>query len=436
MISSNVRGVFVGYPSANMNGPSHDAFNSLQSQISHLAVRYFRDGPEQVPNDVIERIPKKLPSILSNTDSSKQLRVAYIEHMVSSAITHQIFEPFLFTLATRRKSMDNLVMEWSKSLWEKSKTRQTLFRQQILHAAYTSSSAKQSINKAAMVIIDKIVDAITPFANQANWESIRVGIRRIVKLAAETWRYAGLEKAVITASLFNKDRSTVPRLEQPGGGIPSAEPVQIQLREILLPLFPTIERQPLPEELRGESKEENDGCVYTPGRVLYADDHLVLASLQKLGQRKENGSEMERPISTDLRDQTKTPTPMTETQGVENKSLNISIGEWPTSPLVRHDASLFPMQPSFIANNDYLGDAEKMKVEAESALPTVQEDFAAIQSTYSRSRTPPIGRHSTNASDNGSFSDRASISTTLPAALPDWGDSNGAVPNTQGGRGW
>lgn len=433
MISSNVRGVFVGYPSANMDGPSHDAFNSLQSQISHLAVRYFRDGPKQAPNDVIERIPKKLSSILSNTDPSKQLRVAYIEHMVSSAITHQIFEPFLFTLAIRRKSMDNLVTEWSESLWEKSKTGQTFFRQQILHAAYTSPSAKQSINKAAMVIVDNILDAITPFADQANWESIRVGIRRIVKLAAETWRYAALEKAAITASLFDQDRSTVPRLEQPVGGIPSAEPVQPQLREILLPLFPTIERQPMPEELRGELKEENNGCLYTPGRMLYADDDLVLASLQKLGPRKENVSAMERPVSTDVRDQAKTPTPMTETQGAENKSLKVGIGERPTSPLVRDDASLSPMQPSFIADGDYLSDAEKMNVDAESALPTVHEDFAAIPSTYSRSRTPPIGRRSTNANENGSFSDRASISTALPAALPDWGDADGAVPHTPGG---
>lgn len=417
-----------------MNGPSHDAFNSLQSQISHLAAQYFRDGPEQVPNDILERIPKNLPSIFSDTDPLKQLRVAYIEHMVSSTITHQIFEPFLFTLAMRRKSMDDLIMEWSESLRGKSKKRETLFRQQILHAAYTSSSAKQSINKVAMVIVDKIVDAITPFANQSNWESIRVGIRRIVKLAAETWRYAGLERAVITASLSKEVRPTVPKLEEVGKSIPSAERLQNPLREILLPLFPTIERQPMPEELRGESKEANDGCVYTPGRMLYADDPIVLTSLQELGQRKENGSETETRIGTDLKAQAKTPTPMTGTQVVEDKSFN-DIGEWPTSPLVRDDASLSTMQPSFIGNDDYLDDvdAEKMNGEAQSALPTAQEDFAAIQSHYSRSRSPPIGRRSTNATDNGSLKEWASISTAFPAALPDWGAANGAVPGTPGG---
>ncbi len=413
-----------------MNSPSHDAFNSLQNQISHLAVRNFRDGPEHVPNDVLKRIPRHLPSIFSNTDTSKQLRVAYIEHMISSTITHQIFEPFLFTLAMRRKSMDNLVMEWSESLREKSKKRETLFRQQILHAAYTSSGAKQSINKVAGVIVDRIVDAIKHFADQANWESIRVGIRRIVKLAAETWRYAGLERAVITATLSDEDRSIFPRSEQPGEDIPSVEPMQSQSRQVLLPLFPIIKRQPVPEELRGELKEESDRCVYTPGRMLYADDPVVLASLQELVQERGNNvSETERLDSTDLRDEAKTPTPISQTQQVEHKPLNQSE-QRATSPLVLDQSSSPTMQRPFIPMADYLHDSEKIKGDAQSTLPTAQEDFAAIPSDYSRNGTPPLRRRSTSTTDHGSLNDRASTVTSNPAALPDWGDANGAVPGT------
>ena len=415
---------------ANLDDNSHDAFNSLQNQISHLATQYFRDGPEYLPDEVVEKIPTSLPSILTNTNSSKQLRVAYIEHIVSSTITHEMFEPFLFTLAMRRKSMDNLIMEWSESLRQKSKKRETLFRQYILHAAYTSPSAKQYINAAAGIIVDSIFEDVKYFAEPKNWDSINVGIRRIVKLAAETWRYARLEKGVIAASLPDQDHSKIPEPEHAGEITSSANLSANQVREILLPLFPTIERLPLPEENQGESKEGNDGCVYTPGRTLYDDDPLVLPNHQEHRQEKNNVSERKRSISTNLGAQADRPIPRTEAQDINAKSLKTD--DRATWPLVAGPPLLSSLQPPFHPVTAYSHTSEPVNGAASSGLATPVEKSAAIRSSNSRRRTPPLSRRSTNATENGSFSDGASTSTATPAALPDWGDSNGAVPDMQG----
>jgi len=327
-------------------------------------------------------------------------------------------------------------------LGEKSKKRETLFRQHLLHADYTSSSAKQSINKVAAVVVDKIVDTIKPYAQKVNWEHIKVGIRRIVKLAAETWRYARLEKAIITASLSHKDNSTAAGPGLSGEGIPSMKPAPNGSREVLLSLFPTIERQTMPKEIRGDMKEEIDRCVYTPGRALYADDPVVLASLQELGQAKEMVSDMAKLNGTDLTDQAKIATPRTEKEEVKEEVEEDSfpkIGQRAISSVVTNQPSLSTVQPPLIPNDEYLNTSGKINGEAQSALlPPPADDFAAIRS-HSRSSTPPphpLSRRSTSTTDNESLSDGASLSTRIPAGLPDWGDANGAIPGIIRGGGW
>ena len=388
------RGIFKGLAIADIDGDSYDAFNSLQSQISHLAARYFGDGPvRRPPDEVLGKIPTRLPSILLNMHCSKQLRVAYIEHLVSNAITQQIFEPFLFTLAVRRKSMDNLITEWSASLREKSAKRETIFRQHILHAAYTSSNSKQSINTAAGIVADRIFAAVKLFADSTNWHSINVGIRRIVKLAVETWRYARLEKGVITASLSDQKRRGALEPEHAGEPSTSAKSLGQQSREVVLPLFPVIEKQPIPEELRGELKEDSRECVYTSGRMLYTDDPLLLPNRceqeqeQGQGQDKNNVSERKTSVCTDLSNQRDTSTLRIDTQECKMKPLKTGNGaKW---PLVTELPLLSTLQPPFDGVKVAPPTSEPMNGAAPSTLATPVEDLAAIQSTSSRRQIPP-----------------------------------------------
>ena len=199
-----------------------------------------------------------------------------MEHHISAIITRRIFQPFLFVLGSRVASVDHLFMDWAETMKRKSTKREALWRQRTLHAAYTASSAKQSINKIATHIVDEIVEAIKHFAHHTRWQHMTVAVRRVVKTAAETWRYARLELGLITALMSGEDIAKSP---DPGPGVFSNkdEDARAQVAKILLTRFPLIKRDPVPEDLKTESDTEDKGYIYSRGRVLCSDDPDVLA---------------------------------------------------------------------------------------------------------------------------------------------------------------
>ena len=142
------------------------------------------------PEHIMQKIPTQMPDFFSNSEASFELRAAYVEHVVSRILTQRVFQPFLFTLSRRNDSTDQLFQTMSQKLRQKSIRREAVWRQQTLHAAYTVSSAKQSINKIAAIIVEEIMDEIKYFTCPTQYEQVTVAIRRIVKIAAETWRYA------------------------------------------------------------------------------------------------------------------------------------------------------------------------------------------------------------------------------------------------------
>ena len=107
--------------------------------------------------------------------------------------------------------------------------------------------------------MDEIVEAVKPFANRARWQHVTAEVRRIVKTAAETWRYARLESPLIIASMdqsdiiqaFGTEATQRPDLNHTSG--PG--------RRVLLSLFPTIRREARHESLQRDFKAEDQGCV-------------------------------------------------------------------------------------------------------------------------------------------------------------------------------
>ena len=199
-----------------------------------------------------------------------------MEHHISSIITRRIFDPFLFVLGSRVLSVDYLFKDWAETMKRKSTKREALWRQRTLHAAYTASSAKQSINKIATHIVDEIVEAIKHFAHHTRWQHMTVAVRRVVKTAAETWRYARLELGLITASMSGED---IARSPDPGprDSPNNDEDARTQVAKILFARFPLIKRDSVPEDLKTESDTEDKGYTYSRGRVLCSDDPDVLA---------------------------------------------------------------------------------------------------------------------------------------------------------------
>lgn len=243
---------------------SQDAFKHLERQITHLATEHFKDDPRALPEKTERSMLAGLPSFLAELESSAHLRMAFVEHTISRIVTQQIFEPFLFVLSGRLRPADALFIEMSQDLKRKSTRREALWRQRTLHAAYTASSAKQSINNIARYIIDDIVDAIKDLVDRTKWEHVSAAVRRIVKTAAETWRYARLESPLIIASMNSN------QIAQAWAG-EGFEPLQSG-KEALLSLFPLIKREAAYGIHEDEFKPLDDGYVYSRGRVLCANN--------------------------------------------------------------------------------------------------------------------------------------------------------------------
>ena len=255
---------------------SYNAFRNLEKQVSDLADEHFQELPGPVPDEIKRSIPPSIPSLFANTKAATNLRAAYVEHHISSIITRRIFDPFLFVLGSRALSVDYLFKDWAETMKRKSTKREALWRQRTLHAAYTASSAKQSINKIATHIVDEIVEAIKHFAHHTRWQHMTIAVRRIVKTAAETWRYARLELGLITASMSGEDIARSPDSD-PGVSSTKDEYARAQVAKIVLARFPLIKRDPVPEDLKTELDTEDKGYTYSRGRVLCSDDPDVLA---------------------------------------------------------------------------------------------------------------------------------------------------------------
>lgn len=249
----------------------------------------------------MDKVPSDIPSFVDNTPASREIRAAYIQHVISKTLTYRMFQPFLFTLGRRFDKADTFFQMLSSDIRRKSVRREAFWRQQTLKAAYTTSNAKQSINVAAAVIVDEIVDHIRHFTDPSRLDLVLSGVRKIVKLAAETWRLARVERELITAvmpsaeddSAFNFDwqeftydpsSTTPPPAEAVSGGSPDK-------RRPILRMLPRITRDACHEDfLHDNDQEKASSCVYLPGVVLYTDSPAVVARRAELAKRRPSDS--------------------------------------------------------------------------------------------------------------------------------------------------
>lgn len=249
--------------------------------------------------DILAKIPFNIPQFLDDTQASRELRVAYIQHLISSTLDCRMFRPFLFTLGRRYDKAEAFLQSLWLDIRRKSIRGETLWRQQTLRAAYTASNAKQSINVAAAVIVDEIVDDIRPFTKPSRLESVVIAVRKIVKLAAETWRLARVERELITATTMSSSQDTAPtdevrsefqydHAEESDTPTEGARGQAQPNRRALLHTLPRIVREARHEDLLSEDdKEKATACVYLPGVVLYTDSPSVIRRREELGKREQ-----------------------------------------------------------------------------------------------------------------------------------------------------
>lgn len=263
---------------------SLDCFGQLSRLIVDLSKEHFAYLPIDPPKDVLAKIPAEIPPFLDNTPASRELRSAYVQHVISKKLTYRIFQPFLFTLGRRYDKADTFFQMLSLDIRRKSVRREAVWRRLTLKAAYTTSDAKQSINVVAAVIVDEIIEQIRHLADPKQLDALLTGVRKIVKLAAETWRHARVERELILALLpapAAEDVSNEEWEEYPSEREPSPSRRGDHGRHVILRTFPRIFREGAHEDF-ADDKDRSNPCVYSPGVVLYSDSPVVLARLDEL----------------------------------------------------------------------------------------------------------------------------------------------------------
>ena len=83
-----------------------------------------------------------------------------------------------------------MLKEVSQSLSKKGAEKEAMWRQQISHAAYTAPNAQQCVNKTAAGIVEDILEIMDSLMHIEERSKLVAAVRNIVKVAAETWRYA------------------------------------------------------------------------------------------------------------------------------------------------------------------------------------------------------------------------------------------------------
>lgn len=119
-----------------------------------------------------------------------RIRSLLLRCLISRILTDQIFNPFLFTIGRYQTKADLCFWDISQSLSRRSAEHEAIWRQQISHAAYTAPNAQQSVNKTAASIVEEMVQMVDSLMHTSERTRLISAIRRIVKSAAETWRYA------------------------------------------------------------------------------------------------------------------------------------------------------------------------------------------------------------------------------------------------------
>jgi hypothetical protein len=219
-----------------------------------------------------------------------------VAHTVSKLITYRVFGPFLFSLGRRYDKADSLFLSMSHHIRDKSTRKEAIWRQQTLLAAFTSSGAKQRINTAAGTVVEEIVNAIKHFADPREEEGIKIAVKRIVKLAAETWRFARLEREMINATmpalLDEEHQFTGPEFwpsyesyKPEGtliGSMADTSPVSGTQPQLLLRLFPVIWREQKHENFHIDGEKPDEGCIFHHGLALYDDAEPIVQRMEEL----------------------------------------------------------------------------------------------------------------------------------------------------------
>ncbi|KAL8849112.1 MAG: hypothetical protein Q9221_005881 [Calogaya cf. arnoldii] len=424
----------------------HEAFDTLQQQISGVARDFCEVCSPEIPSQVARCLPPNLPPFLVDTPASAPVRITYVQSLISNIINRRIFQPFLFTYA----ELDSHFNEWGECLRNKSTKREAIWRQRTLHAAFSCASSKLKINTFAASVVDEVIAAIKPFAGRNKRDQLKAAVRKIIKTAAETWRFARIELPRILAC-------------------PASDAGEGHEGEVLLSVFPRIERMALPRDLRLDGDDDDRGCVYTEGQTICSNSPAIIARRAELGEDVEmpvsvqEGYNDERADIASMGSRTNSMTsqanhskprttsplePLTRTRSTRREAVN-PFDSKPDHDHQHHDRSnrwnLDAQDGSSnrhhsLTNshkerhNEAAGDPKRMTATSDIASSHPTGSSPTQSPAPSRAATPQLSRRTTADTTSSAGEEEAQ---KAKAGVPDWGDAGGnvKVPGAFGERG-
>ncbi|KAK2853223.1 hypothetical protein FQN49_005289, partial [Arthroderma sp. PD_2] len=147
-----------------------------------------------------------------------------------------------------------------------------------------------------------IVDHIRHFTDPTHLDALLTNVRKIVKLAAETWRLARVERELITATMPSAEDEQTANEEweefdydsrAPSSGVEASveAPTMRRHRRPLLRMLPRIFRGAVHEDfLTEDDHEKASPCTYLRGVILYSDSPSVLARRAEMFKKKPDSS--------------------------------------------------------------------------------------------------------------------------------------------------
>ncbi|MCJ1398531.1 hypothetical protein MMC11_001731 [Xylographa trunciseda] len=183
----------------------------------------------------------------------------------------------------RRETAELLFEDWSHRLRRISPTREAIWRQHTLQAAYTARTAKQATNKTAGQVVAEMSGKIKYFIPSDKAEAVRSALKGIVKLAVETWRHARLEKGTIIASMSSDIHLSMTNARVTPRAMPASRTRSEVTATHIITTFPFIGKIELKHNT--ETDMNGEAYVYSNGLALYQDTPIVLERLAELHQR-------------------------------------------------------------------------------------------------------------------------------------------------------
>jgi hypothetical protein len=260
---------------------SIEAFQQLASSIAALSIHHFYDPPPALPKDILRLIPAGIPDFLGDTEAARHLRVFYIQHKVFKVLTRRIFQPFLFTLDCRCGGVDPFLQRLSAAIRAKSERREAAWRQITLRTAYTGAQAKKAIRLVGNKIVVEILNEIKWFTDEDEWSSLAPRVQCVVKAAAELWRYAKLERELVTASMPNT--TGLGRGEWDEMNQTSSQVGEEFEHTFVLGVRPRIARDAIHRAYLAPHESLETGPVtFLRGMALYDDSKIILARRREM----------------------------------------------------------------------------------------------------------------------------------------------------------